>query len=387
MALILSGAALGEELHVATTGDDQRGDGSKQRPFATLSRAASAARPGTVVEVHGGRYRMANEQVACRGTADRPIVIRPHRGEKVLFDGSGAVLSAWESVVLIQRSSHLVFQGFEIAHSPARGLSVYESDHVTVRDCFIHDTWRGALSAAGSDLTFERNEISDAVKINEGERLGGRGGWPAAAGTYSGEDGAPATRIVFEDNHLHDSWGECLDLLRADGVRVEGNRIHDCYSVNLYLDTARNVLVRGNRIYATSDRYNRASSGGRAMGILLATEGGSGFPRATALEHIVLTGNEVWGVGVGIGYWHDRSNATRTNTYSDVAVTRNVLRDVRGRSIDWERVDPSHPPPSGAVLEGNVLRSGPGETSFRLGNPGAWRVLGNVSPAGGAGAD
>ena len=44
------------EFHVATTGSDHA-DGSEDRPFRTINRAADLAMPGDTVLVHSGEYR------------------------------------------------------------------------------------------------------------------------------------------------------------------------------------------------------------------------------------------------------------------------------------------------------------------------------------------
>jgi len=80
------------ELHVASTGSDT-GDGSADRPFATINRAATVARPGDTVTVHAGEYR---EWVTPRrgGLSDtRRITYRAGEGEHVVIKGSEPVTS------------------------------------------------------------------------------------------------------------------------------------------------------------------------------------------------------------------------------------------------------------------------------------------------------
>ena len=56
--LFLAGASptFGKEYHVSVRGDDAF-DGSRKRPFHTISAAARAAQPGDVITVHEGVYR------------------------------------------------------------------------------------------------------------------------------------------------------------------------------------------------------------------------------------------------------------------------------------------------------------------------------------------
>ncbi|BBH68444.1 hypothetical protein ACTI_51290 [Actinoplanes sp. OR16] len=81
-------------LHVATTGNDDA-DGSAQRPFRTINRAAALARPGDTVIVHAGEYR---EWVTPRrgGLSDnRRITYQAAEGEHVVIKGSERITD-WE---------------------------------------------------------------------------------------------------------------------------------------------------------------------------------------------------------------------------------------------------------------------------------------------------
>lgn len=53
-------------VYVATNGSDSGGDGTEQRPFRSLSRAAETAVPGTTIFVRGGIYEAARKKSAPR---------------------------------------------------------------------------------------------------------------------------------------------------------------------------------------------------------------------------------------------------------------------------------------------------------------------------------
>jgi hypothetical protein len=81
-------------LHVATTGADD-GDGSAERPFRTINRAAAVAQPGDTVEVHAGEYREWVKP-ARGGLSDRRrITYRAADGEHVVIKGSERV-TGWK---------------------------------------------------------------------------------------------------------------------------------------------------------------------------------------------------------------------------------------------------------------------------------------------------
>ena len=71
LAIIFAMAAtftlLGKEYHVSVQGDDAS-DGSKSKPFKSISAAALRAQPGDVITVHRGVYR---ERVIPPGAGSR----------------------------------------------------------------------------------------------------------------------------------------------------------------------------------------------------------------------------------------------------------------------------------------------------------------------------
>ena len=189
------------EIFVALDGDDVGGDGTINSPYQTLQRAAIDAAPGDVIYVRGGLYAGAKDVVYdAHGSAAQPIAIRPYHGETVTFDGRDAGIGDNSSVILICCSSHIVFEGFEVQNSLGRGLSVYESHHVVIRNNRIHDVRSRGLGGGGDNLVFEGNGVWRAVLENEGETMSG--GWSAAVSTYRRADGSDSTNITIRDNHI-----------------------------------------------------------------------------------------------------------------------------------------------------------------------------------------
>lgn len=87
LAVFAASSVINAEYHVSVSGNDQA-DGSAQRPFRTIQRAADVAHPGDVITVHEGEYR---ERVTPPrgGTADdRRIVYQAAPGERVVIKGS-----------------------------------------------------------------------------------------------------------------------------------------------------------------------------------------------------------------------------------------------------------------------------------------------------------
>ncbi len=93
-ALATAFTLLGKEYHVSVQGSDA-GNGSKSKPFKTISAAALNAQSGDVITVHQGVYR---ERVSPPrgGRSDKQrIVYQAAPGEKVVLTGSEPI-KGWE---------------------------------------------------------------------------------------------------------------------------------------------------------------------------------------------------------------------------------------------------------------------------------------------------
>jgi len=77
------------EYFVATNGCDAA-DGSAERPWRTIQRAASVAGPGDTITIRGGVYREWVKP-ANAGTESAPVVYRAASGEKVVVTGADPV--------------------------------------------------------------------------------------------------------------------------------------------------------------------------------------------------------------------------------------------------------------------------------------------------------
>lgn len=374
--------ASGKSIVVALNGNDSTGDGSIGKPVRTLKRACAMAQPGDAVEVRGGTYNTAGETCSAKGTVDHPVHLRPYAAEKVVFDASGHSLGKSVSVIELTGASHVVIDGFEVANSSGRGVFAYECVGVTMRNLRVHDTGYRGIGGTGDDLVFENNEVWNACEANAYGAMG-TGGWPGAIATYARANGTPSKNVVVRNNHVHDSWGECVIALFADGMTVEGNQIHDCYSVSLYVDNSRNVRLERNQIWVTTSKYNK--KGYPANGIMFSTESyGSGEPQLR-IENLLIANNVITGTNKGVSYWHGSSTASY-NTWLNVSILHNVVRDTTGPSLSFESTGGA-PAASGGVLANNVVWAGTGGSALEVGNPGAWQISNNVWPSGKPAAD
>lgn len=100
LSLSLAGSLSARDLHVAVEGKDTNA-GTRGAPFASIQRAEKSANPGDTVLIHGGTYRMKEDQIAGvvrnvaqvtqlrkSGKPGKPICYFAAPGEKPVFDFS-----------------------------------------------------------------------------------------------------------------------------------------------------------------------------------------------------------------------------------------------------------------------------------------------------------
>ncbi|MCC7020029.1 MAG: right-handed parallel beta-helix repeat-containing protein [Ardenticatenales bacterium] len=108
------GRAPSRIIRVAPGGDDGTGDGSAERPFATLRRAAREAAPGSAIRLAPGRYDGGTYLDDLAGAADAPIWIGGAPGT-----GPGAGGEPWAEAPIIAGSGeglHLTRARFVVVH-------------------------------------------------------------------------------------------------------------------------------------------------------------------------------------------------------------------------------------------------------------------------------
>ncbi|MFL0782096.1 MAG: DUF1565 domain-containing protein, partial [Prochlorococcus sp.] len=85
---------MNSQFYVSITGNDNHA-GTLEEPFASISQAASVARPGDEIIVRGGTYRQTEQIDGLHGTAEQPITIRNYQNEEVVFSGAREITNTW----------------------------------------------------------------------------------------------------------------------------------------------------------------------------------------------------------------------------------------------------------------------------------------------------
>jgi hypothetical protein len=150
--------------YVATNGSDTA-DGSRDRPFASVQKAADLAKAGDTVIVRDGLYRQIGAEdravaVRCSGTAEHPIVFRAEHPWRAVVDGmDDTVKYGWW---FGEDAHYVTIEGFEIREFSSTGVdSNAGAHHITVRNCHIHHIGNiETTTQYGLDGIFDGHEAS-----------------------------------------------------------------------------------------------------------------------------------------------------------------------------------------------------------------------------------
>jgi len=266
--------AVGREWWVAPTGSDETGDGTRSRPFKSVSRAARDAGPDDRVYLQAGTYE-GDQVITCAGAEGHPLRIVPApgvdwarglvktfearkplemaaaKGGKVLIEGS-----SWKLV----NSCYLSIEGLEFRDSPHAVIDLREkSSHNAIRDCvFINCPtsdpegrgWHAGITGSGpeaSDNLIENNIFdrrpnrdyhhreSDVINPFEGNwnrRWVIRGnriaGYEKLQLGHGSVVGYPPTYHLVENNEFFEC-NRAIHIKSSDNI-FRNNYIHDMVS-------------------------------------------------------------------------------------------------------------------------------------------------------------
>jgi len=208
------------EIHVAPDGDDAGGDGSPNRPFATIGRAARGAVAGTAVLVHAGTYPGGSYVEGLRGAPGRPIWIAGAPGEaRPVIAGGG------EGLHLV-RPAYVVVEHLEVRGSAANGINVDDggdvadeaaAHHVVLRRIAVTD-----VGGSGNQDCLKLSGLRDFVVLDSTfARCGG-------GGSGSGIDMVGAHRGVIARSRFEATSGNAVQAKGGSSdIEVRWNVMRD----------------------------------------------------------------------------------------------------------------------------------------------------------------
>jgi hypothetical protein len=342
----LSPDPAGRTFHVSPSGTDP-----KTCPtwsgywFRTISRAATCARGKDTLYVHDGTYGPV--QLANMWPSDT-VLITNAPGEHPIIDGWGTVPD-FGAIVGLWRVSNVAIQGLEIRNT-------------------VHDTARHGILTNGHQMEVVGNEVYNTVMRNQWFKSDY---WDAAV-TSQPNRNQWGYKLI--GNSIHDSYGECADVLAVDGATVEGNRIYNCVSTNIFVSGSQNVTVNRNWVYANTDKFNRKDYGSRATGIQLANEGKN---VGWTLNNIRITNNIIEWVSQGVRYWKaPHTGQPVKDTYGDLYIAFNDFNRTQFSPIRFDTPE-GWAPQGSSKLRRNLVLNRSAYKWFSTDQGGSWDVTGN----------
>lgn len=126
--------------YVATSGNDNNA-GDQAHPWRTLQHAVDAILPGDTILVQAGTY--AGCRIGKSGQPSLPCTLKADSGAAVLVNAPGPV-NRHNSNIEIEdfdgTLSYWVIDGFEVANAPRYGIDLRDTDHMTVQNCYVHNS-------------------------------------------------------------------------------------------------------------------------------------------------------------------------------------------------------------------------------------------------------
>ena len=208
------------EIHVATWGNDSTGNGSVVSPYATISRAAQDAGPGSAIEVHQGTYSGGIYLSGLAGTVAAPIWIGGSPGEdRPIIDGGGEGLH-------LTRAKYLVVHDLEVRNSANNGINSDDggdygdplaTHHVTFKNLWIHD-----IGSDGNQDCLKLSGLDDyAVVLSEFSSCGG-------GSSGSGVDHVGCHHGLLARNVFHDLSANAIQSKGgSEDIDIRWNRFTD----------------------------------------------------------------------------------------------------------------------------------------------------------------
>lgn len=370
-----------KEIFVSTDGCNINGDGSINRPFKTLDHAQGVVCPGQTVYFREGIYLIELSDLGViysKGTPDAWITFKNYNDEKVVFDGGGRsmLISSFSSLITLYKAEYIIFDGFEVRNMWGQGITNFDTFHTNIRNCVVHNFHSRGIGGHGRYNTYENNEVYHTCMSNEGGPT--NGGWSSAIATINRPGFVPSSNVVMRNNKVYENWGEGINAFLAMDVIMENNDVRDNYSVNVYCDTSTRVLIENNFVSSKKPEFFRCNV--PATAIQYSNEGTKTTFRVKpypCAEEIIIRGNTIDGASEAIVYWEDKNNTWESNTYRDILVCNNTLKDIWDYDIHINRVStPNVAPPYNARAYDNNLSSP--DSRLLFGNPEAWDTRNNI---------
>jgi len=349
-------------------GNDNNTGREISSPFKTLKRASAFAVTNDTVLIKGGIYTGFKDEIEKSYSEIGYIYVKPYAGQSVVLDGTGASFAEGEAILTIKNSHHIEIIGLEIRNNiHGAGISVLSEDkycdHISIKNCTIHDVNAAGIYAGSSFFTVSGCEIYNTCLNNLNRALGDNGKWHSAIETYFKYNYSLYhaeyiwTTAEISNNKIHHNWGDGVKITRTSECKITDNKIYNNYNCGIKLDNSKDALIFNNYIYTTNDDYNRVTSGySRPMEGFVFCNERNDFLGNPITENVSVYNNLFVRTSAPFRWYYDATNNIIYNTYKDVRIAFNTTYNTIGKeTFALDAVFGSRINPSGNEFRNNII--------------------------------
>jgi hypothetical protein len=208
------------QIHVATNGSNQEGDGSQVSPYATIERALQDADEGTAVRVHPGRYSFSTRIEGVSGSAQAPIWVGGIPGQPK------PVIENLDQAFHLSRVRHLILHDMIVDQCRVNGINCDDGGDVddpeATRFVIFRDLEVLRFGTGGNHDGLKLSGVNDYFVLDS--RFGDS---PASGG--SGIDHVGCHRGVIAGNTFFDLGNNAIQCKGgSEDIAIRRNRFENC---------------------------------------------------------------------------------------------------------------------------------------------------------------
>lgn len=298
----------GANLYVAPNGNNDN-DGSRQRPFATLARAAQSAGAGATIWIVGGCYRWPEGTwLPIDGRADNWVVIRPvetvaGKPDSAVIAGDG-VFDAEGPACISTPGSYLDIRHITCESFGNAGFLLLGVHHVRVFGSTVRNVggtdiaiYKGyyppqTTVTPAYQVVIDANNISNTNlrwKKTDFRSPNQLPPWGQGVSVF-------ADQVTVRNNRIDTTIGEGLGVIGA-GIWAVNNKITNSCSPGLYRDTTsgslleRNLVVNSNPAFFANCSITNWSNGqpmtGSGIQAAAETDSYTGRPQPHLRDNVI----------------------------------------------------------------------------------------------------
>lgn len=266
----------------------------------SFSKAIRQAKAGDTIVIANGRYSGWSAKLDCKGTAKRPVTIRPESAGGVVFTGAGQ---------FSMTGSYVIIDGLQFEACDFKGnlLEFKRSDHCRIVNCVFENSG-GKRAAIGISPGSTNNSITDCRFTNIAARCVNltmnddiyKYGVPTGnviAGNHfqdipqAGKNGRETVKIgtnqptyghvvvgaIVEDNTFIRCNGEAEIISNKCAGNIYRRNVFNQCDGELVMRGGQNCLIEGNRIFGGKGGIRLCGTGHIVKDNLIVNSDGTGI--------------------------------------------------------------------------------------------------------------